>query len=151
MAVSTTLVQWSIQQAKTAGLSVPSARLEVDFFLRSKLPGLQLLCEQAWIDTGAPLSVIPFHVHNGRLDWKQVPGVQLTWGGQVCDLGAVEVWLSIQESPNLRGPLNLLAKFPRSDPPGSRVPILVGLEFFLSNQAGLNVQPPAQQSAIWLP
>jgi hypothetical protein len=148
---TTTPVQWAIQPVTAGGLTLPSARLEVEVFLRSTSPGFVLLYEQAWLDTGAPLSVIPFHVYNCRLDWKRVPGVLLTWAGQTCDLGTIDVWLPTQETSALRGPLTLLAKFPRSDPPGSPVPILLGLEFFLSHQAGMELLPPAQQSTIRVP
>jgi hypothetical protein len=63
----------------------------------------------------------------------------------------IDVWLPTQETSALRGPLTLLAKFPRSDPPGSPVPILLGLEFFLSHQAGMSLLPPARQSTICIP
>src|ERR1051325_1010524 len=148
---TTTPFQWSIQPVAVGGSTIPSARLEFEFFLRSTLPGTQVLCEQAWIDTGAPLSVIPFHVHNGRLGWKRIPGIQLVWAGQPCDFGTIDVWLPTQETPALRGPFALSAKFPRSDPPGNPAPILLGLEFFLSHQAGMILLPPAQQSTIWVP
>jgi hypothetical protein len=52
-----------------------------------------VLREQCWIDTGAPLSIIPFHVHNQRLDWTPVAGVRVTWAGQPCNLGHIDVWL----------------------------------------------------------
>ncbi|MBI1831782.1 MAG: hypothetical protein HYR84_10065 [Planctomycetes bacterium] len=147
----TTAIRWSIQYVTTGSLTIPSARLEVEVFLRSALPGCQLICEQAWIDTGAPLSVIPFQVHHARLAWKRVPGVQLSWAGQVCDLGMIDFWLATQESPALRGPFNLLAKFARSDPLGSLMPVLLGLEFFASNQATMSLLPPGQPSTVSLP
>jgi hypothetical protein len=148
---TTTPVQWFVQSVSVGSLTVLSARLEIDLFLRTALPGLQIVAEIGWVDTGAPLSVIPFHIHNGRLDWRPIPGVQLTWLGQSCDLGTIDIWLPTQETSALRGPLTLLAKFPRSDPPGSPVPILLGLEFFLSNQAGMNLLPPPQKSEISVP
>jgi hypothetical protein len=64
------------------GITIPSARVEFELFLRPTLPGLQLLCEQGWIDTGAPLSIIPFHVHHGRLDWKPAPGAKVQQVGE---------------------------------------------------------------------
>jgi hypothetical protein len=151
MPATTTPFQWSIQSVTSAGVTIQSARLEVELFLRSTLPGLHLLCEQGWLDTGAPLSVVPFQIHQGRLNWKRIPGVQLIWAGQVCDLGTIDIWLATQETPALRGPFELLAKFPRSDPPNTLVPILIGLEFFLSNQASMNLLPPPQQSTIAMP
>ena len=148
---TTTPILWDIKTVSQSGMTLRSARLELDVYLRSTSPGFVLLNEQAWIDTGAPLSVIPFHIHNGRLDWKRIPGVQLTWIGQTCDLGTIDIWLPTQETSALRGRVTLLAKFPRTDPPGSPVPVLLGLEFLLSHQASMNLLPPAQQSTIWVP
>jgi hypothetical protein len=136
---------------KLANLTIPSARLDVELFLRSLLPGKKILAEQAWLDTGAPLSVIPFHVHHRRLDWTAIPGVKVTWAGQVCDLGIIETWLATEQSPSARGPFKLLAKFPQSDPPGTPVPILLGLEFLISLQATLSLPPPPQQGVIQVP
>ncbi len=148
---TTTSIQWLIQLIPGGALTLPSARLEVELFLRTTLPGQHVVSEQVWLDTGAPLSVIPFHVHNGRLDWKPVPGINLTWAGQACDLGTIDIWLPTEQSPSPRGPFSLLAKFPRSDPPGNPVPILLGLEFFLSQQAGLTLPPSPQPGAIQMP
>jgi hypothetical protein len=148
---TTTSFQWAIQPVSLGSVTIHAARLEIEVFLHSMLPGMSLLCEQAWIDTGAPLSVAPYQIHIGRLDWKPIPGVQLSWANQPCDLGTIDLWLPTQETPGLRGPIPLLAKFPRSDPPGISVPILLGLEFFLTNQAVMRLEQPSQQSAIWLP
>jgi hypothetical protein len=148
---STIPIQWSIQLVSLASVTVPSARLEVELFLRTTQPGLQVVAEQAWLDTGAPLSVIPFHVHNRRLDWKPISGVRLTWAGQVCDLGSVDIWLPTDQPPSIRGPFTLLAKFARSDPAGAPVPILLGLEFFLSHRAGISLPGPPQQGVISIP
>src|SRR5690349_13109240 len=98
---TTTPIQWSIQTVSLGNLTIPGARLEIDLFLRTALPGLQVLAENGWIDTGAPLSVIPFHVHHGRLNWKPIPGPQLMWTGQICDLGTIDVWLPLQETSAL--------------------------------------------------
>ena len=84
---TTTRFQWSIQLVHVGNLTIPIARLDVELFLRATLPGRQFIPEQCWLDTGAPLSVIPFHVHNQRLDWKLIPGVKVSWAGQVCDMG----------------------------------------------------------------
>jgi len=67
-------------------LAIPSARLEIEIFLRSIMPGRQIMSEQCWLDTGAPLSVIPFHVHHQRAAWRPVPSVTLTWAGQTVTL-----------------------------------------------------------------
>lgn len=48
-------------------------------------------------------------------------------------------------------PLSLLAKFARSDPPGSPVPVLLGLESFLTHQAELTLRPPPQHGVLRLP
>jgi hypothetical protein len=144
-------IYWSIPIVRVAGLNIPSARLDVELFLRSTLPGRQIIAEQAWLDTGAPLSVIPFHVHHRRVAWKPVPGASLSWAGQPSDLGEIDVWLPTNQSPSPRGPFTLLAKFPRCDPPGNPVPVLLGLEFFLSLQAGMALPPPPQQGVIQVP
>jgi hypothetical protein len=148
---STTPIQWSIQTVSLGVLTVPSARLEIEFFLRTTQPGLQVVAEQAWLDTGAPLCVIPFHVHNHRLDWTPIPSIQMKWAGQACDLGTIDIWLPTEQPPAIRGPFKLLAKFARSDPAGDPVPILLGLEFFLSHQAGLSLPAPPQQGLISVP
>lgn len=148
---TTTPIQWSIQLVSLSSLTVPSARLEVELFLRTAQPGLQVVAEQAWLDTGAPLSVIPFHVHNRRLDWKPIPGVRMTWAGQACDLGSIDIWLPTEQQPAIRGPFTLLAKFARSDPAGDPVPILLRLEFFLSRQAGMSLPAPPHQGVISVP
>ncbi|HUY31638.1 MAG TPA: hypothetical protein VMV69_02585 [Pirellulales bacterium] len=148
---TTTPFQWSIQSVPAGRLTVPSARLEVELFLRTTLPGLRVIAELGWLDTGAPLSIIPFHVHNRRLDWSAVPGVTVSWAGQTCDLGSIDIWLPTDQSSSPRGPFSLLAKFPRSDPPGGPIPALLGLEFFVSHQAGISLLPPPQRGVIQVP
>jgi hypothetical protein len=61
------------------------------------------------------------------------------------------MWLATDPSSSLRGPLPLLAKFARSDPPGPPGPVLLGLEFFLTHQAELTLPPPPQHGSIRLP
>ena len=149
--VTTTPVSWTIPLLRLANLTIPSARLDVEVYLRTILPGMQVVAEQAWLDTGAPLSVIPFHVHNRRLDWKAIPGIKVTWAGQVCALGTIEIWLPTEQFPSARGPFKLLAKFPQTDPSDNPVPILLGLEFFIALQAGLSLPPAPQQGVIQIP
>jgi hypothetical protein len=60
------------------------------------------------------------------------------------------MWLATDQSSSLRGPLPLLAKFAQSDP-GPPVPVLLGLEFFLTHQAELTLLLPPQHSFIRLP
>jgi hypothetical protein len=66
-------------------------------------------------------------------------------------LGRINVWLKTEQPPFLRGSFALLAKFPHSDPPGDLVPVLLGLEFFLTHLAEFTLLPPPQRSVIRLP
>jgi len=147
----TTRVDWVIRPVVLRGLTFPLARLKVRLYLGSAPPGPQGTPWDGWLDTGAPLSVIPFHIHNKRLHWQPIPGVQTTWSGQPCALGRIDFWLPTDQPPFLRGPMLLLAKFPQSDPPGDPVPVLLGLEFFLAHQAEFNLLLPPQQGRILLP
>jgi len=94
---------------------------------------------------------VPFNVHHQRLVWQAIPGVTTSWSDQPCDLGRIDLWLPTDQPPFLRGPLSLLAKFPRSDPPGPLAPILLGLEFFLTHQAEFAMLLPPQQARILWP
>jgi hypothetical protein len=148
---TTTTVEWRIQPAAVQGVSFPIARLVAYLFFSTSTPDPRTARETCWLDTGAPLSVVPFHVHHQRLVWQPVGGITTTWSGQPCDLGRIDFWLATHQPPFLRGPLSLLAKFARSDPPGQPVPVLLGLEFLLAHQAELNLPPPPQQGVIVLP
>jgi hypothetical protein len=55
------------------------------------------------------------------------------------------------QGPTFHGPFSLLAKFPRHDPPGKPLPILLGLEFFYTHRASLSVFPSPQDGVIHLP
>src|SRR5262245_30465916 len=88
-----TAVDWSILHVLVAGVSFPVARLEVPIFLGSAPASPQSPRDLCWLDTGAPISIVPFHVHHQRLAWRPLPGVQSTWAGQQCDVGGVDVWL----------------------------------------------------------
>jgi hypothetical protein len=147
----TTPVEWFIRPASVSGLSFPIARLLVPLYLGTSSPSPQTAKETCWLDTGAPLSVVPFHVHNQRLAWQLIPGVKTTWSGQPCELGHIDFWLAIDQPSYLRGPLSLLAKFPQGDPPGPLVPVLLGLEFFLAHQTALRLPPPPQDGSILHP
>ena len=146
-----TPVEWLIQPVSLGTISFPVARLVMQFYFGTERPGPETAQEPCWLDTGAPLSVVPFHVHHQRLAWQPIPGVQTSWAGQACDLGRMDFWLATDQPPYLRGPMSLLAKFARSDPPGCRVPVLLGLECFLTHGAELQLFLPPRDGSILLP
>jgi hypothetical protein len=82
---------------------------------------------------------------------QRLPGIKATWFGQSCDLGRIDLWLPTDQSPYLRGPMSLLAKFPQTDPRGPPVPVLLGLEFFLAYQAEFQLFLPPRDGIIVLP
>jgi hypothetical protein len=94
--------------------------------------------------------VVPFHIHHQRLPWRPL-GVQATWAGQVCDLGAIDVWFATTDGATVRGPFSVVAKYARGDPPGDPVPVLLGLNFLLAYQASLALDPPPGHGRIELP
>jgi hypothetical protein len=144
-------VEWLVRSVTVSGLTLAVPRLRIHLYLATASTGPPPAAESAWVDTGAPLSVIPFHVHQQGLRWQPIPGIRATWSGQPCDLGRIDVWLPVDQPPAVRGPFSLLAKVPRSDPPGDPVPVLLGLEFFLAYQAGFVLFPPPQDGRILLP
>jgi hypothetical protein len=151
LAPATTAVDWSILSLVLGISTLSVARLKVPLYLGAPPLGPQSPRDLCWLDTGAPVSVVPFHVHHQRLAFTPIPGLRTTWAGQPCDLGRIDAWLATQQPPYLRGPFALLAKFPHSDPPGDLVPVLLGLEFFLTHQAEFALRPPPQQGVIRLP
>ena len=148
---ATTGVEWAIQPVVLSNVAFPIARLRLRLYLATAPSQPQSSLEVGWLDTGAPLSVLPFHVHTNRLAWRPIPGITTTWSGQPCDLGRIDCWLPTHQPPYLRGPLSLLGKFARRDPPGDPVPVLLGLEFLLAHQAELTLLLPPQQGIIRLP
>jgi hypothetical protein len=148
---TSTPIRWSIQTISFPGISFPVARLSFQFYGATILPSRRVTSVDCWLDTGAPLSVVPYHVHNQRLSWKLIPGIHATWSGQPCDLGRVDIWLPTDRSPYIRGPLSLLAKFARRDPPGNPMPVLLGLEFFLTHQAEFHMLLPPQTGILRVP
>jgi len=146
-----TLVGWSIRSISLSEISLSVARLVVRLYFGTAPPDPKSVREPCWLDTGAPLSVVPFHLHHQRLVWRPVPGVTMSWAGQPCDLGHIDFWLPTDEPPFLRGPLSLLAEFARSDPPGPPDRILLGLEFFLTHGAELQLPLPPRDGSILLP
>lgn len=148
---STARVDWLIQTVSLSGVNLSLARLKVRCYLGTAPVSLHGTPQEGWLDTGAPLSVVPFHVHSAGLPWQPIAGVKATWSGQPSDLGRVDMWLATDQPPYLRGPFSLLAKFPHLDPPGDPLPVLLGLEFFLTHQAELSLLPPPQHGVIRLP
>lgn len=148
---STARVQWLIKAVSLRSVSFSLARLKIRCYLGTAPPSPQGTLQEAWLDTGAPLSVIPFHIQNAGLLWQPIAGVKTTWSGQPCDLGRVDMWLATDQPPFLRGPFSLLAKFPHRDLPGDPLPVLFGLEFFLTHQAELTLLLPPQHGVIRLP
>jgi hypothetical protein len=144
-------VDWWVHRVALGGRDVPLARLRVKLHVRSGFSNLPTSPEWCYLDTGAPVSVVPFHVHDQNLDWVPLPGVQTQWAGQPCDVGTLDVWLPTGRGKLLEGPFPMLAKFPRSDPPGNRVPILLGLEFFLAHRAYLALTPPPGRGGLRIP
>src|SRR5213594_3569900 len=87
-------IDWSIQVITVGGMTLQVARLLLAPcfpLIGSNHLSLPELC---WLDTGAPISVIPFHIQQQRLSWQTL-GIQTTWAGQVCDLGRIESWFSL--------------------------------------------------------
>ena len=148
---ATSRVEWLIRQVTVSGLTLTVPRLEVRLYLDMVAPGPPGVLQSAWLDTGAPLSVIPFHVQQSGLQWQSIPGIKATSSGQRCELGRIDCWLPTDQPPSLRGPLSLLAKFPQGDLPGDPVPSLLGLEFFLAHQAEFQLLLPPRDGSILLP
>jgi hypothetical protein len=145
-----TPVEWWIQPAPVRARSFPLARLVVPLYFGTSPPTPETAREPCWLDTGAPLSIVPFYVHHHRLVWQPIPGVRTSWSGQPCDLGHIDFWLATDQPPYVRGPMSLLAKFARCDPTGPPVPVLLGLEFFLAQQAELQLFLPPRDGSILL-
>jgi hypothetical protein len=101
------------------------------------------------VDTGAPVCVIPFSIHDTHdLLWQQVSDPALpraaTWFDVDCDLGRVRVWIPAPDGTVL-GPFFLIAKFPRGTPQTFRerripVPVLLGLNFLADTRAVVQFQ-----------
>jgi len=148
---ATAKVEWFLQPIILSGLTFSIARLKVRLYLASILPGPAARPWEALLDTGATLSVIPFHIQQKGLRWQPIPGIKATWSGRPSDLGRIDMWLATDQPPYLRGPFSLLAKFPHRDPPGDPLPVLLGLEFFLTHQAELHLFSPPRDGSILLP
>jgi hypothetical protein len=68
-------VEWLIQPAPVRALSFAVARLVVTLHFGTSPPGPETAKEACWLDAGAPLSRVPFHVHHQRLVWQPIPGI----------------------------------------------------------------------------
>ncbi len=105
----------------------------VTFRATSVSPGQPLWSSAMWclIDTGAPLSFVPYWAHSAHsFDWTDL-AIATTAFGSPCRLGKIEVLLTDASSQPI-GPFELLAKFalqPASLPGGKKLPLLVGLHF----------------------
>src|SRR5262245_62366451 len=93
----TSRVEWVIQTVTVSGLTLAVARLKVRLHLARAAMGPRSLLLPAWLDTGAPVSVIPFHIQQKGLRWQSIPGIRAIWSGQRCDLGRIDVWLPIDQ------------------------------------------------------
>ena len=147
---SATSIHWQIKPVSIAGQIVQIARLHLNLFFQAHGRRGPSLLERAWLDTAAPLSVIPYHAYSQGLTWHSLGG-NVTWLGQPCTLGRVSVWLPAQSGGQFIGPYSLLAKFPHRDPPGVSAPILLGLEFVLSYQAAVHLPPAPLQGSLQFP
>ena len=76
-------LEWLVQTVRIGGWAIPIARLRTEIYLPTASPGQPTIREWCWLDTGAPISVIPFHIHSQGLVWQALPGVQTTWADAV--------------------------------------------------------------------
>jgi hypothetical protein len=128
-----------------SGIAIPALRLWVELgFTRQSSPPLLRKC---LLDSGAPLSVIPYAIHHTHsFSWKPLPGAWPTgfssWLGVPCLVGLIEAWAPIADAPFLNGPWTFIAKFAQANPPNmpANLPILLGLNFLADHKAGIAIQ-----------
>jgi hypothetical protein len=128
-----------------SGVSIPALRLWVELaFNRHVPPPLRRKC---LLDTGAPLSVIPYAIHHTHnFSWQPLPGPWplgfTSWLGVPCSVGQIHVWIPIAEPPYLSGPWTFIAKFAQATPPNmpANLPILLGLNFLADHHAHVALQ-----------
>ncbi len=120
-------------------------------FARVRFVGLNglLVGFQAFVDPGAPFSVIPYSLwHGRRIHWTALgthlmragrPATEgLLWQGVPCDLGTTDVYLLDLDAEIRTGPHRLVAKFARQ-----RVPLaiensaILGMSFLGDNDIRL--------------
>jgi hypothetical protein len=140
-------IELTLSAVTIAGYRLAAPRLSVAVeFERSE--GGRLL-RDCLIDTGAPVCVIPFSIHDAHdIVWEQVSDSArtptATWFETPCDLGRVRVWLPAPDGTAL-GPFSLIAKFPRASPQifqkqRTPVPVLLGLNFFADTRTQVQFQ-----------
>jgi hypothetical protein len=128
-----------------SGITIPALRLWVELaFTRQIPPPLPRKC---LLDTGAPLSVIPYAVHHTHsFSWQPLSGPWppgfTSWLGVPCIVGLIDVWVPVAEAPFLNGPWKCIAKFAQATPANmpTNLPILLGLNFLADHQAGVSIQ-----------
>jgi hypothetical protein len=144
-------VKWLVRTLSLGGKVIQVARLRIDMLLPLVQLSAPRIAQGAWLDTGAPLSVVPWHVQQRGIGWQPDGSVQTTWMGQPSAMGHMDVWLADRSSGGLCGPFVLRAKFPFADPPGLPFPILIGLEFMLTHGVSFSLDPPPGSGVLRFP
>ena len=112
------------------------------------------------LDSGAPLSVVPWAIHQTYgFAWQPLPGPWpqgfTTWSGVPCVIGRMDMWAPVPASATLRGPLTFIAKFALATPARmpATLPVLVGLNFLADNLAEthFHCHTPPKAGSIILP
>jgi len=127
------------------GHSLSALRLKVNLLFSRRTGSRRPV--QCLLDTGAPLSVVPYPVHQGyALAWQPVVGpwpLGFThWYGVPCTVGIVEAWVSVPQAPFFRGPLAFVAKFVQGIPAqmSPALPVLLGLNFLADHGAEVSFE-----------
>ena len=104
---------------------------------------------QAFVDPGAPFSVIPYSLWHGRRIWWAPLGRQLIregrpsrggllWQGVRCDLGTTDIHLLDLDTGIRTGPHRVVAKFARQRlPPAIEHSAILGMSFLADNDIQL--------------
>src|SRR3954447_18703680 len=108
---TTAAVEWAVQTVSLGGVAVPIARLRVELILATTGQPVPFLAQTAWLDTGAPLALLPYRIQQLGLLWQPLAGLQTTWNGLPCDVGRVNVWFTDLGTSSRQGPFAVLAKF----------------------------------------
>ena len=107
----------AVHEITVGGVTIQVARLLISPCFPFVGLGSFALPRACWLDSGAPISVIPFRVHHRRLPWQSL-GVQATWSTPGLRPRPSRGLVQRGASCSMAGPFSLLAKFPRNDPPG---------------------------------